>query len=94
MTNIVALKKKLAQLEAEKSAILSKVSETSRKNTSARKYAIGGALIKLAATDTKAYNVLKQVWAMGQKDKPTAFEGEEIQPPPSTPSTPTPLKNS
>lgn len=91
MTNIVALKKKLAQLEAEKSAILSKVSETSRKNASARKYAIGGALIKLAVVDPKAYNVLKQVWAMGQKDKPKAFEGEQIQPPPATP---TPLKDS
>ncbi len=82
MTNIVAMKKKLAQLEAEKSAILAKVSATSRKNASSRKYALGGALMKIAATDARAYNVFKQVWAIGEKDKPRAFEGEQIPLPP------------
>lgn len=82
MVNIAAMRKKLAQLEAEKSSILAKVSETSRKNASARKYAIGGALIKLASTDSKAYSVLKQVWTMSQNDKPRAFESEQIPAPP------------
>ena len=40
--------------------------------------ALGGALLKLAATDPRAYEVLKQAWAMGQKDKPRAFEEASI----------------
>lgn len=91
MVNIATMKKKIAQLEAEKSAILAKVSETSRKNASARKYALGGALMKLAVTDSKAYNVLKQVWTLGQNDKPKAFEDEQI---PAPPLTQTSLKES
>ena len=62
---------------AESSSIIAKVSETTRKNADARKYALGGALLKLAATDPRAYEVLKQAWAMGQKDKPRAFEDVE-----------------
>ena len=77
---ISILEKKLSQLEAEKAAIIAKVSETERKNSDARKYALGGALLKLAATDPRAYEVLKQAWAMGQKDKPRAFEDENISP--------------
>ena len=78
MTSINAMKKKLSQLKAEKSAIIAKVSETARKNADARKYALGGALLKLAATDPRAYEVLKQAWAMAQKDKPRAFEDASI----------------
>lgn len=74
MTSISAMKKKLGQLEAEKAAILAKVSATTRKNSDARKYALGGALLKLATADTRANEVLKKVWAMGQQDKPKAFE--------------------
>ena len=74
MTSISAMKKKLSQLEAEKVAILAKVSATTRKNSDARKYALGGALLKLAATDAKANEVLKEAWGMGQKDRPRAFE--------------------
>ena len=80
MTSINAMKKKLSQLEAEKAAIIAKVSETARKNSDARKYALGGALLKLATTDPRAYEVLKQAWAMGQKDKPRAFEDASISP--------------
>ena len=54
------------------------MSETAKKNADARKYALGGALLKLAATDPRAYEVLKQAWAMGQKDKPRAFEDATI----------------
>ena len=68
------MKKKLSQLEAEKVAILAKVSTTTRKNSDARKYALGGALLKLATTDARATEVLKEAWAMGQRDKPKAFE--------------------
>ena len=78
MTSINAMKKKLSQLKAEKSAIIAKVSETARRNADARKYALGGALLKLAATDPRAYEVLKQAWAMAQKDKPRAFEDASI----------------
>ena len=78
MTSINAMKKKLSQLEAEKAAIIAKVSETTRRNADARKYALGGALLKLAATDPRAYEVLKQAWAMAQKDKPRAFEDASI----------------
>ena len=78
MTNIKTMKKKLSQLEAEKSAIIAKVSETARRNADARKYALGGALLKLAATDPRAYEVLKQAWAMAQKDKPRAFEDANL----------------
>lgn len=80
MTSINAMKKKLSQLEAEKAAIIAKVSETTRRNSDARKYALGGALLKLAVTDPRAYEVLKQAWAMGQKDKPRAFEDASISP--------------
>ena len=78
MTSINAMKKKLSQLKAEKSAIIAKVSETARRNADARKYALGGALLKLAVTDQRAYEVLKQAWAMGQKDKPRVFEDASI----------------
>jgi hypothetical protein len=78
MTSINAMKKKISQLEAEKAAIIAKVSETTRRNADARKYALGGALLKLAVTDPRAYEVLKQAWAMGQKDKPRAFEDASI----------------
>ena len=78
MTSINAMKKKLSQLEAEKAAIIAKVSETERKNADARKYTLGGALLKFATTDPRAYEVLKQAWAMGQKDKPRAFEDASI----------------
>ena len=76
MTSISAMKKKLGQLEAEKAAILAKVSATTRKNSDARKYALGGALLKLAATDARANEVLKEAWAVGQKDKPRVFENQ------------------
>lgn len=78
MTSIVAMKKKLGQLEAEKSAILAKVSATTRKNSDARKYALGGTLLKISLTDQKAHSVLKQVWNIAQKDRPRVFEGEKI----------------
>lgn len=74
MTSISAMKKKLDQLEAEKTAILAKVSATTRKNSDARKYALGGALLKLAATDARANEFLKEAWKVAQKDKPKAFE--------------------
>jgi hypothetical protein len=80
MTSILAMKKKLGQLEAEKVAILAKVSATTRKNSDARKYALGGALLKLATTDAKATEVLKEAWALGQKDKPRAFEDADTPP--------------
>ncbi len=74
---------------AESSSIIAKVSETTRRNADARKYALGGALLKLAATDPRAYEVLKQAWAMGQKDKPRAFE--DVEPPYVQTSKPTSL---
>ena len=83
MTSISAMKKKIGQLEAEKAAMLAKVSATTRKNSDARKYALGGALLKLATTDARANEVLKEAWAMGRKDKPKAFEDAAI-PTPST----------
>jgi hypothetical protein len=87
MTSIVAMKKKLSQLEAEKSAILAKVSATARKNSDARKYALGGALLKISLTDQKAHSVLKQVWALAQKDRPRVFEGEQIHEGPASTSS-------
>ena len=74
MTSISAMKKKLGQLEAEKVAILAKVSATTRKNSDARKYALGGALLKLATSDARANEVLKEAWKLAQKDKPRGFE--------------------
>lgn len=74
MTSITAMKKRLSQLDAEKAAILAKVSTTTRKNADARKYALGGALLKLSATDPSAHEVLKVVWAMAKNHKPKAFE--------------------
>lgn len=68
------MKKKIGQLEAEKAAILAKVSATTRKNSDARKYALGGALLKLASTDPQVHATLKKVWATAQHDKPRAFE--------------------
>lgn len=82
MTSITAMKKRLSQLDAEKAAILAKVSSTARKNSDARKYALGGSLLKLAVTDIRAYEVLKQAWAMGRKDKLRAFEDSTLPPPP------------
>lgn len=74
MTSITAMKKRLSQLDKEKAAILAKVSTTARKNSDARKYALGGALLKLAETDSVASSILKKAWAIGQRDKPRAFE--------------------
>ena len=87
MTSIIAMKKKLSQLEAEKSAILAKVSATARKNSDARKYALGGALLKISLTDQKAHSVLKQAWALAQKDRPRVFEGEQIHESPAATSS-------
>lgn len=78
MTSITAMKKRLSQLDAEKAAILAKVSSTARKNSDARKYALGGALIKIAMHDARALDVLKQVWAIAKKDKPRVFEDATI----------------
>ncbi|MDN5502887.1 MAG: hypothetical protein L0H10_03550 [Comamonas sp.] len=78
MTSITAMKKRLIQLDAEKTAILAKVSTTARKNSDARKYALGGALIKIAMHDARALDVLKQAWAIAKKDKPRAFEDASI----------------
>ncbi len=41
MMNITAMKKRLSQLDAQKAALLAQVSSTARKNSDARKYAIG-----------------------------------------------------
>ena len=78
MTSITALKKRLTQLGTEKAALLDKVSSTARKNSNTRKYALGGALLKIATTDAKAHEVLQRAWAMGQKDKPRAFEDASV----------------
>ncbi len=78
MMNITAMKKRLSQLDAQKAALLAQVSSTARKNSDARKYAIGGALLKLATTDARANEVLRKVWALSQKDKPKAFEDASI----------------
>lgn len=81
MTSITIMKKRLSQLDAEKAALLAKMPNTARKNSDARKYALGGALLKLATTEKAAYEVLRQAWAMGQKDKPKAFEDATISSP-------------
>lgn len=78
MTSIAVMKKRMNQIDAEKSALLAKVAITSRKNSDARKYALGGALLKLAATDPRAFEILKQAWSLGEKDKPRAFEDATI----------------
>ena len=54
MTSITAMKNRLSQLDLEKAALLAKVSTTARKNSDARKYALGGALLKIAATDAES----------------------------------------
>ena len=78
MSSINALKKRMSQLDAEKAALLARVSVTARKNSDARTYSLGGALLKLATSDPEAYAVLKRAWAMGVKDKPRAFEDASI----------------
>ena len=78
MTSISAMKKKIGQLEAEKAAILAKVSVTTRKNSDARKYALGGALLKLAESDKSAHDTLKMALVIAQKYKPKAFEDFKI----------------
>ena len=78
MSSINALKKRMSQLDAEKAALLARVSVTARKNADARKYSLGGALLKLATSDPGAYEVLKKAWALGAKDKPRAFEDATI----------------
>lgn len=78
MSGITALKKKLEQLDKEKSDLLTKISSTSRKNSDARKYALGGALLKLATTDPAAHRVLKMVFQIAQEARPKAFEEFEL----------------
>lgn len=68
--------KRLTQLDAEKNKIFAKVSDT-EKNSDARKYA----LLKWASANKAAHDVLMQAWAMGQKEKPRAFEGYAIKSP-------------
>ncbi len=81
MASINVLKKRMSQLDAEKAALLAKVSITARKNADTRKYSLGGALLKLATSDPGAYEVLKKAWALGEKDKPRAFEDVSIPSP-------------
>jgi len=57
----------LKMLNVEQTTIITKISETTNKND------LGDILLELAATDSRAYEVLKQVWAMVQKNKLHTF---------------------
>lgn len=78
MTDINKLRKKIEQLEAQKLAIHTKISETKVKNLVSQKIQLGASLLKLAETDADAHSVLVRVFDIAVKYRPTVFIGAEI----------------
>ena len=73
MADIKRLREQLAQLEAQKQGIYTKLTETKRKNATGRKVLLGVHLLKLAETDADAHAVLLKVWAAALVERPSAF---------------------
>ena len=73
MTDINKLRKKIAQLEAQKQEIHNKISETKQKNQTGQKIQLGASLLKLAETDADAHAVLVRVFDIAAKYRPTVF---------------------
>lgn len=79
MADIKRLREQLAQLEAQKQGIYTRLAETKKKNTTGRKVLLGVHLLKLAETDANAHTVLLKVWAASQVERPSAFI--DVEPP-------------
>lgn len=79
MADIKRLREQLAQLEAQRQGIYTKLTETKRKNATGRKVLLGVHILKLAETDTDAHAVLLKVWAAALVERPSAFM--DVEPP-------------
>ena len=73
MADIKRLREQLAQLEAQKQGIYTRLAETKKKNTTGRKVLLGVHLLKLAESDAGVYSALVKVWAAAQVERPSAF---------------------
>lgn len=73
MADIKRLREQLAQLEAQKQGIFTKLAETKKKNATGRKVLLGVHLLKLAESDAVAHSALVKVWAAAQVERPSAF---------------------
>lgn len=78
MADIKRLREQLAQLEAQKQGIYTKLTETKRKNATGRKVLLGVHLLKLAETDAVVHVALAKVWAAAQVERPNAFIDAEM----------------
>lgn len=81
MADIKRLREQLAQLEAQKQGIYTKLTETKRKNATGRKVLLGVHLLKLAETDAVVHSALAKVWAAARMERPSAFI--DVEPPPA-----------
>ena len=73
MADIRRLREQLAQLDAQKQGIYTKLNETKRKNATGRKVLLGVHLLKLAESDALVHSALVKVWAAAQTERPSAF---------------------
>ena len=78
MADIKRLREQLAQLEAQKQGIFTKLNETKRKNATGRKVLLGVHLLKLAESDALVHSALVKVWAASQVERPSAFVDAEM----------------
>ena len=78
MADIKKLREQLAQLEAQKQGIYTKLTETKRKNATGRKVLMGVHLFKLAETDAVVHAALAKVWAAAKVERPSAFIDAEM----------------
>ena len=79
MADIKRLREQLAQLEAQKQGIHTKLAETKKKNATGRKVLLGVHILKLAESNADAHAVLLKVWAAAQVERPSAFI--DVEPP-------------
>lgn len=82
MTDIKKLREQLAQLDAQKQAVLNKLTETRKKNATGRKVLLGVHLLKLAESDALVHSALLKVWAAAQVERPNAFSDAAVPPAP------------
>ena len=78
MADIRRLREQLAQLDAQKQGIYTKLNETKRKNATGRKVLLGVHLLKLAESDALVHSALVKVWAAARVERPSAFSDVEL----------------
>jgi len=80
------LAKELSELIERKKQLETTIKEQERKATDARKYALAGALLKRAETETRFHQALMLLWEDAKAARPKPFEG--VEPPPAPQKAP------